>query len=45
MFDGAIVCVVVCVYVSVCDIRLLFNGDATALVCILWKCVCVCVFV
>ena len=42
MFDGAIVCVVVCVCVCEwCDIRMLCNGDATAMVCIPCKCVCV----
>ena len=37
VFDGAIVCVAVCV----CDIRLLCYGDVTAMVCIPCKCVCV----
>ena len=39
MFDGLIVCVVVCVR-EWCDIRMLWYGDATALVCIRCKCVC-----
>jgi len=37
VFDGAIVCVAVCV----CDICLLCYGDATAMVCIPCKCVSV----
>ena len=41
MFDGGTVCVV-CVWER-CDIRLLCNGDVTAVVYI--RCKCVCVFV